>query len=247
MRSFWSAHTRVLCGSGAFALTVAGFGGVCAAQSQGDGLTQPAAYHGPFLTWAGKSGGPVAAPTPVQSPSAEFASWPAPARPAAPTARPAPPRQYAAATPSYAPTYAPAPRSHPLVAYVAPPAPQPRPAAVAAYVAPPARPVRQRPPAQLAVSTPPAATAQAQSSAQRLSQNETPAAPAASQAGLQPTGAHFYSLHREYGLTPDAVVTPKDRPMVLIGPPDDQPAQKQDSADGNGGTDKHGDGEGADD
>jgi hypothetical protein len=129
------------------------------------------------------------------------------------------------------------------VAYVAPPAPQPSPAAVAAYVAPPARPIRQRPPAQLAVSTPPAAAGQAQ----QVAQNETPAAPVAAQAGLQPTGAHFYSLHREYGLTPDAVVTPKDRPMVLIGPPDDQPAQKQDNADDNGASDKHGGGEGADD
>src|SRR5580692_10774878 len=99
MRSFWSAHTRVLCGSGAFALAAAGFGGVCAAQSQGDGLTQPAAYHGPFLTWAGKTGGAAVTPAPVQSSAAEFASWPAPARTTAPVVRPAPPRQYAAATP----------------------------------------------------------------------------------------------------------------------------------------------------
>jgi hypothetical protein len=255
MRSLGSAHTRVLCGSAAFAAAVAGFGGVCAAQSQGDRLTQPAAYSGPFLTWAGKAGGPAATPTPQPqaqpSPAAEFASWPAPAR-QAPRVGPAPPRPYAAATPSRAPAYyAPAPRPRPPVAYVAPAAPQPSAAAPAADVAPPARPIRQHLPAQLAVSTPPAATAQAQPQAQppaqRLAQNDTTAAAAASPAVLQPTGVHFYSLHREYGLTPDAVVTPKDRPMVLIGPPDDPPTQKQDNADGNGGTDKHGDAEGADD
>jgi hypothetical protein len=129
------------------------------------------------------------------------------------------------------------------VAYVAPATPQPSAAAPAVDVAPPARPIGQ--PAQLAVSTPPAARAQAQPQAQRLAQNDTTAA--ASPSVLQPTGVHFYSLHREYGLTPDAVVTPKDRPMVLIGPADDPPTQKQDNADGNVGTDKHGDGEGAND
>jgi len=248
MRPFWSAHTQVLCGSAAFAVAAAGFGGACAAQPAGDELTQPAAYHGPFLTWAGKTGGPVATPVPepAQSPAAEFASWPAPAPSAAPRVRPGPSRQYAAATPGYAPAYAPA-AQRPRPAYVAPPAPQPRPAAVAAYVAPPARQFRKHPPAQLAVSTPPAATAQAQPPAQQLAQNDTTASPAASPAVLQPTGAHFYSLHREYGLTPDAVVTPKDRPMVLIGPPDNPPSDKQDNADGAGASDKHGDGEGADD
>jgi hypothetical protein len=250
MRSFRSAHTRVLCGSAAFAVAAAGFGGACAAQPAGDGLTQPAAYHGPFLTWAGKTGGPVAtppAPAP-QSSAQEFASWPAPAQPATARLRASPPRQYAAAAPTYAPAYAPAPpQPRPRVAYAAPPAPQPKPAAVAAYAAPPVQPIHRRPTAQLAVSTPPAAPAQAQPPAQQLAQNDTTAAPAASPAVLQPTGAHFYSLHREYGLTPDAVVTPKDRPMVLIGPPDNPPSDKQDNADGAGGSNRHGDGEGADD
>jgi hypothetical protein len=97
------------------------------------------------------------------------------------------------------------------------------------------------------MSKPPAAPAQAQPPAQQLAQNDTTAAPAASPAVLQPTGAHFYSLHREYGLTPDPVVTPKDRPMVLIGPPDNPSSDKPDNAGGNGASDKHGDGEGADD
>ena len=97
------------------------------------------------------------------------------------------------------------------------------------------------------MSKPLAAPAQAQPPAQQLAQNDTTAAPAASPAVLQPTGVHFYSLHREYGLTPDAVVTPKDRPMVLIGPPDNPSSDKPDNAGGNGASDKHGDGEGADD
>jgi hypothetical protein len=250
MRPFWSAHTRVLCGSVAFAVVATSFGGACMAQPAGGGLTQPAAYHGPFLTWAGKTGGPVATPAPqpapAQSPSAEFASWPAPARPAVLRVRPAPPQQYAAATPSYAPTLAPAPpKPRSTAAYVAPRAPQAT--AVAANVAPPARPIHQHPPAQVAASTAPAATAQTQSPAQQLAQNDTSAGPAASPAVLQPTGVHFYSLHREYGLTPDAVVTPKDRPMVLIGPPDNLPSDKPDTTDGSAASDKHGDGEGADD
>lgn len=258
MRAFRSAHTRVLCGSAAFAAAVAavaGFGGACAAQPMGDGSPQPAAYHGPYLTWAGKTGGPEAAPPQTQA--AEFASWPAPAQPTAPRPRPAP-ASYVA-PPSAAPTFfappapaqrqapphiAPAPRQ--VAAYVAP-APKPRPVAVAAYVAPPAPPVRKHRPAQLAVSTPPVAPAQAQGPApQQLAQNDTPAVPAAAPAVLAPTTAHYYSLHREYGLTPDAVVTPTERPMVLIGPPDGSSGQKQDNTDGDGGSDKHGDGEGAD-
>ena len=285
MRRFWSAHTRVLSGSAALAAAAAGLGGACAAQPQGDGLSQPAAYHGPFLTWAGKTGGtgaaspaqpmadasrsaaepgyaaqhPYAPPPPA---AAEFASWPAPAPASAPRPRPvapapyaeqdryaapeqpaaparyAAPQRYAAATPTYTPTLPPA------TAYVAPPPPRPTPAAAAPYVAPPEQVARRRPPtAQAAAPTPPAAAATPHPAAQALAQNDT--GPAVSPT-LQPTGVHYYSLHREYGLTPDAVETPKDRPMVLIGPPDNPPTQRQDSADDNGGSARHGDGEGAD-
>jgi hypothetical protein len=249
MRNFWSARTRVLCGSAAIATAIAGLDGMAAAQPLGDGSTQPAAYHGPYLTWAGKTGGPEAAPVysppPAQSPAAEFASWPAPPPAAAPRPHPAP-AQYVAPAQSAAPTYF-GPVPHPpraVKAYVAP-APKPRPTAVAAYVAPPAPTVHKRPPAQLAVKTPPAAPVQAPPP-QQLAQNDTPEAPAAAPAASAPTTAHYYSLHREYGLTPDAVVTPTERPMVLIGPPDGSSAQKQDNPDGDAGSDKPGDQEGAD-
>jgi hypothetical protein len=87
----------------------------------------------------------------------------------------------------------------------------------------------------MAVSAPPA---------QVLAQNDT-AAPAPAANPLGQTGVHYYSLHREYGLTPDQVTTPKDRPMVLIGPPDDPPTQKPDDA--NDGSDKRSAAQGADD
>ena len=78
-----------------------------------------------------------------------------------------------------------------------------------------------------------------------VAQNETGAA--AAQANPAPTsGVHYYSLHREYGLTPDQVTTPKDRPMVLIGPPDDPTPQKQDDADDGGKSGQRGDAAGAD-
>jgi Meckel syndrome type 1 protein len=56
---------------------------------------------------------------------------------------------------------------------------------------------------------------------QRLADNSAAAAPAASNA----VPVRFYSLHREYGMTPDPAPTPTERPMVLIGPPDNPPAQ----------------------
>ena len=232
-------------------LAAAGFGGACAAQPAGDGLTQPAAYHGPFLTWAGKTGGPVArrraAPSRAASrPQRSSPPGPRPRAPAAPSVRPAPTAAIRRRDAAMRRADAPAAQPPSAAAYVAPPAPQPRPAAVAAYVAPPrgpsasarrrSSPRRRRPPRR------PGAAAGAAAGPKRHA-----APPAASPAVLQPTGAHFYSLHREYGLTPDAVVTPKDRPMVLIGPPDNPPRQKPDNADGDGANDKHGGGEGADD
>jgi hypothetical protein len=248
MRPFRSANTRVICGAAALAVAAAGFGGACAAQPGGDGLTQPAAYHGPYLTWAGKTPAPGPARQPdvalaaPGSPS-EFAAWPAPA-PGAPRLRQtasaayaaAPPRAYAAAAaPKPAASYASTRRTYlPAVA--------PKPAAVAAYVAPPA-PAHH--PRHTALSAP-AAAAQAQAPAQVLAQNDTAAATAPAANPLAPTGVHYYSLHREYGLTPDQVATPKDRPMVLIGPPDSPPTQKQDDASDAGGSDKHSGAEGAD-
>jgi hypothetical protein len=237
------------------AVAAAGFGGVCAAQPAGDGLTQPAAYHGPYLTWAGKTDAVTtteqADPAPSRSTASEseFAAWPAPA--------PGAPRLHAAAavaTPAayVAPphVYVPPKRQRPtaVAAYVAPPEPAPhrvRPTQLAAS-APPELSARQPQPAQLAAATALSApTAPAQPPAQAMAQNDTPAAPA--QAAASPTtGVHYYSLHREYGLTPDQVVTPKDRPMVLIGPPDDPTPQKQDDADDAGKSAQHGGAAGAD-
>jgi hypothetical protein len=251
-------------------MAVAGFGGACAAA---DAPAQSAGYHGPYLSWAGKSepAAPAAEPDvrPVRPDASEFAAWPAPApgaprlhaAPAAePTVAPAAymapsPRPYVAPPHSYTPVHAYAP-SH---AYA--PAAHPRPATEAAYAAPPAppahrvrpaqiaasaSPVRKAHPAQLATAAPQAPVAPAQPPARALAQNDTsaPSAEAAAPAQViaqgQPTGVHYYSLHREYGLTPDPVVTPKDRPMVLIGPPDDATPQKQDDADDTGKSAQHG-------
>jgi 2-oxoglutarate dehydrogenase E2 component (dihydrolipoamide succinyltransferase) len=279
---------------------------MCAAQPVASATAQPAAYHGPFLSWTGKSAAPSSeqapsgpapssrreaanggssaefdawpAPASAQAPhsgyatraqsetassrsssqaSGEFSGWPAPT--SSPATAPSPrPARYAVAAPA---AYAPQAVTHkaaPAPAYIAPrpkpaeaapyiaPRPRPQPAAVAAYVAPPAPaavtpPRRHAPPAAIAAA--PAVQAPPQAAPQ-LAQNET--APAANP--LARTGVHFYSLHREYGLTPDKIVTPKDRPLVLIGPPDNPPAQSHDDSDDNGGkSDKHGDGEGADD
>jgi Meckel syndrome type 1 protein len=45
------------------------------------------------------------------------------------------------------------------------------------------------------------------------------APPPAAQASATTQGARFYSLHRDYGLTPDPDPAPADRPLVLVGPP----------------------------
>jgi len=111
-----------------------------------------------------------------------------------------------------------------------------------------------------AVSAPATPTVQAQAApvrasepalaappAQKLAQNDTaPVAEAPAANPLPPTGVHYYSLHRAYGLTPDHVVVPKDRPMVLIGPADNSTPSSKDDSD-NGKSDKHGDSDSADD
>jgi hypothetical protein len=52
-----------------------------------------------------------------------------------------------------------------------------------------------------------------------LAQNN--AAPTAGPAPASPpVGVRFYSVLRDYGLSPDPVTPPADRPMVLIGPAD---------------------------
>jgi len=237
MRPFRPANARVLCGSLALAMGALGAASVCAAQPGGGGLTQPAAYHGPYLTWAGKADSAAAAAQPDVEPSrsaasdSEFAAWPAPA--------PGGPRLHPAAA-----VVAPVAYTAPPHVYAAPK--RQRPAAVAAYVAPPSpAPVHKTRPAEIAASAPPIEATPAPPPAQALAQNDTPAAPAQANPS-QTTGVHYYSLHREYGLTPDQVATPRDRPLVLIGPADDPAPQKQDDADDNGQSAHHGGAAGAD-
>ena len=76
-------------------------------------------------------------------------------------------------------------------------------------------------------------------SQQASAQQDAPPAALAQGDGYQgpPTGVHFYSLHREYGLTPDPDPTPTDRPLVLIGPPTDQSAAQHDDTAGGAGAD----------
>jgi len=110
------------------------------------------------------------------------------------------------------------------VTAAAPPAPTLAPA-------PPARAPRQQVSAAMTPAPAPAAppqTAQPESAPpppapQRLADNSAAAMPAAGASNAVPV--RYYSLHRAYGMTPDPVPTPQDRPMVLIGPPDNPPAQ----------------------
>jgi len=108
----------------------------------------------------------------------------------------------------------------PLASLYRPPQP---PAAARAWVAPP--PPVLAPPAPVALAAP----------APRLPP-EPPAPPQARVAMAQPPAAgvvrsHFYSLHREYGDAPDAIVVPIDRPPVLIGPADGAPQIGDDGED----------------
>src|SRR5580658_2697729 len=119
MRLFRSANIRGLCAAAALTVAAVGLGGACAAQPGGDALTQPASYHGPYLTWAGKTASPgqPESPPPVAAATSqsEFAAWPAPA-PGAPRLRPTAASYVALA-------HAPARRPRPAAAYVAPPSP----------------------------------------------------------------------------------------------------------------------------
>jgi hypothetical protein len=76
-----------------------------------------------------------------------------------------------------------------------------------------------------------------------------PAVPAAPASSTQ-TGPRFYSLHRAYGLTPDPIPVPAQRPTVLVGPPDRYAEPGRDDAgaddDAPAKPAAHGDGQGAD-
>jgi hypothetical protein len=105
-------------------------------------------------------------------------------------AQPAPMTQApAAASAAYAP---PPPRQPPASPQIAPPPVAPPPSAAATPTAPTAPPGQ----AQAASAPPPA---QADASTQ--------------------LGVRYYSLHRDFGLTPDPDPAPTDHPLVLVGPP----------------------------
>src|ERR1700679_1419013 len=85
MRQFRSATTRVLLASGVLFAAV-GFADASAAQDGRDATTQPVAYRGPFLSWAGKTSAPRAPPPPhpLARPQAEEISAPEPLQPPRP-------------------------------------------------------------------------------------------------------------------------------------------------------------------
>ncbi|MBV9995062.1 MAG: hypothetical protein JO127_07605 [Caulobacteraceae bacterium] len=92
------------------------------------------------------------------------------------------------------------------------PTPAPAPAPLAALPPPEAAPASGAPPSTIA--EPPARAA-----SPALAQNT--AAPAAAAGPARPSvGVRFYSVLRDYGMQPDRVETPVNRPLVLIGPPD---------------------------
>lgn len=128
--------------------------------------------------------------------------------------------------------------------------PAPAPTAAAQRAAP-------KPPVNQLMARPAAPVATAQRSPFKPPVNQVaarPAPPPQAQAAASPaaasapTGVHFYSLHRAYGMAPDPIAAPTDHPMVLIGPPDNPPQQSQDDAqDGQPKADRNGASRGADD
>ena len=57
------------------------------------------------------------------------------------------------------------------------------------------------------------------STSRPLAPSQAASAPPAAQADASTQlGVRFYSLHRDFGLTPDPDPTPTDHPMVLVGP-----------------------------
>jgi len=199
-----------------------------------DSAATPTAYQGPFLSWSGKSAStPNAAPTPP----------------------PAAPPVTAQRNVTYVPAPAPmSPRHRQDVMLVAPPAEQaPPPQPISAAPPPPAPAVVQAPPPAVAIAAPqpavappqPAAPAPAVAAAsppnapaQTLAQSDS-AAPASPSA---PVGVRYYSVLRDYGVTPDPVTVPADRPMVLIGPAADAAPPKSDDSGDSGKSSNDGDG-----
>lgn len=199
-----------------------------------------APYGGRMLNWTGRLQAPVEAARPAPPPAPATVVRPRPAEPgdnlyatpAAPPPRaepPAPPRQPVALR-RLAP---PPPRSVAVQPPPAPPrdsrdaAPEPSPVAAPARAdAPiePQRPLVRAEPAPRQAATAPAAP--------------TPP-PVAQRPGQAPP--RLYSLHRQYGMTPDLIPPQPSAPRyVLIGPPDEtddksKPAEKKSPAgDGDG-------------
>ncbi len=169
---------------------------------------QPAAhsvYTGRFLQWAGKTA-PAAQPQPVALP-------PPPLRPLA-SLPPTPPRRPRFAPPLPRPStgWAPAP-----MAMVAPSAPL-------AVTSPPPQPTFRATPERAATTAAPASFAPLPPSSHTAAPLPEPPAANLAMAAAQPAShsdwvhSRFYSLHRDYGDTPDPVVLPVNRPPVLIGP-----------------------------
>ncbi|MDO8901477.1 MAG: hypothetical protein Q7V15_08995 [Phenylobacterium sp.] len=156
-------------------------------------------YGGPMLSWSGKRVSAAAMAQPA-----------APARPE-PTALA---RQFAPST---------AGPSAPPPGFAPPSAPPMRPAVQPGY-----EPVLRAPlapttdPAPGLLGGPPAAPLPTSIYGQAPSQSQAPA-PTFAQASVaaRPGGSQLYSLHREYGMTPDAIPAPLPGPnYILVGPPD---------------------------
>ncbi|MDP1873032.1 hypothetical protein [Phenylobacterium sp.] len=170
-------------------------------------------YGGPMLSWSGKQSlSPARAPNAPARPepmalARQFAPQSSPAAmPAAFVPPPAVNRPAPAVQPGYEPVLRSSlpPTAGPAPGLLGGPPPGPLPTSIYDQAARPA-------PAQ----------AQAQSFAQ-------------ASAAARPGGSQLYSLHREYGMTPDAIPTPPSGPnYILVGPPDtpevsddgDEPAQ----------------------
>jgi hypothetical protein len=238
-----AAPLRTRLTAAAVALAGVAVGGACSAEDYRDQTSQdgaPAPYHGPYLTWAGKVVAPPPAPPPQARPAAPAYSAPA----------------YSAPPPQPAPEVyrAPAPAA-PLAMAYARPTKSPMTAAPAAAqpVAPPVRsaaPTAQSAPAAFANRAPPKPPAIANPAPPHLATPQAPAAPqaAAPQAPPSaPVGVRFYSLHRDYGMTPDPVPLPAARPPVLIAAPAGPPAQSQDDSDDGDKSAHKGDGQNGDD
>jgi hypothetical protein len=190
---------RALLATATVGLAAAGFGGACAAQDA-HGATPQGGYQGPYLGWTGKVG---PAPAPEPEPAPEAAPAPVPQADDAP-----PPVAHSELFPGDAPSQGEAP---PQFARSEAPASDAPPAAEAyrapvAYTPPPTRAPAPAPPP--AAEPPPAAPPTAYHQAANT--------PPQSAGGA--SGVHFYSVGRQYGMTPDPIPPPGEGHTVLIGP-----------------------------